>query len=151
VSVALTIITEVLVMVIVAPPGMVLMKVVRLLKVVGAMTLGLVEGEAPITVAEVTIDAVVCPFGIVLISVVRTVETERKDEVGIVLEGCAGSDKIDTKEVDGDGNMTEVGVTYCGVVVDPGREMGMLPDGVVGESDEMTGVIPGVFVTRVLN
>jgi hypothetical protein len=59
VSVALTITTEVLVMVIVAPPGMVLVKVVRLLKVVGAMTLGLAEGEAPITVAEVTIDAVV--------------------------------------------------------------------------------------------
>jgi hypothetical protein len=86
----------------------------------------------------------------VLINVVRTVETERKDEVGIVLEGCVGSDEIDTKEIDGDGIMTEVGVTYCEVVVDPGREMGMLPDGVVGESDEMTGVIPGVFVTRVL-
>lgn len=80
-----------------------------------------------------------------------TLEMLSEEGPANVFVGGVGDDNVDTKEVGDNGNVAEGGVVGCGFVVGPDRSPGRLPGDNVAGTEEMTGVISGVLVTRVLN
>ena len=137
-----TIVLEVTTVVEVEPFGIVLMSVVMTAEVIGEATLLVARGGVPSIVVSVTlVRIVVCPPVAMLVMVIVTLEIAREGGKESVLEG-----RTDTEDV-----AILSDVVYCEVVLGTVEKLSDVPDDGATDTDEIIGVISGVFVMRVLN
>ncbi|KAH3919407.1 hypothetical protein HBI56_026320 [Parastagonospora nodorum] len=135
-------VVEVTTDVVVEPFGVVLMSVVITVEVIGKDVMLVGRGGAPSIVVSVTlVIIVVCPPVTILVAVIVTLEIVPEDGEESVLEGSVESDDVAILG----------GVAYCEVVLGTVEKVSDVPDDGATDTDEMIGVISGVFVMRVLN
>lgn len=136
------IVVEVTTVVVVEPFGIVLMSVVMTVEVVGEAALLVGRGGASSIVVSVTlVRTVVCPPVTMLVMVIVTLEIAREDGKESVLEGSVEGEDV--------GRLGSV--AYCEVVLGTVEKLSDVPDDGATDTDEIIGVISGVFVMRVLN